>query len=822
MPVTDTNPNIFSNRADLDTAINEWISDEVSAKATYGDINTWNVSQITDFSELFYNKINFNSDISSWDVSNGTDFSYMFDNADAFNQDIGSWDVSNGTNFEMMFFSAEAFNQDIGSWDVSSGNNFWGMFRATNSFNQDLGSWDVSNGTDFKWMFARTGVFNQDISRWDVSSGTDFNSMFLEAKVFNQDISSWDVSNGNNFMWMFKWDPGNETDNNYAFNQDISSWNIKSDAVLTEMFENASNMLGRGWSSTPSADDFLAVGGLIPTLTTSEISDDGSKLILTFSENIFLAAGATFSALQVTVDGSTNNPVTAVNTANAELQATLSDKILNGQQITFDYLSSAQIIQDSNGNYLDTVSSQSVSNLSNVIGYVNGSAYEGDFHVMDGGMKMTGASHGAGTDQIIYSSIAESMPGTGESVASTWSYKYEGVLSLIENKTWSDDTNATVKPLEIDSDSSGNLYILGSVTKPNNSGPMGMGEDFLGNTLTVLTSTGTHTRTIEILNSDDGKSYLNSHREHLATSSNGTTLVNTNKKAILIDSQSNITTLIDEPLVANQWEYVDQLQSASFYDGSFYLQHGGNILRYSETGVLQETINSGWDNVGANTSGNGIQFDVGQDIIAVAENRQYQGGYGVNNGYFYVLEKNNGDWVQSTAIQVGHTALAAKIDHSENSVYVIGEGPSAGDGYLAKFEKDSQGNWSQSWFSSDSDSYLFNKLDITSNSQILIAGRTGSGGYSAAYDADSNQTERLMDDSSEVKASIDHATSSNGTRSIISITRSSISRSIINIPCSCIPCSSIFCSSIFCRGTRSITLRKIRSLIIYITITRPY
>ena len=144
-------------------------------------------------------------------------------------------------------------------------------------------------------------------------------------------------------------------------------------------------------------------------------------------------------------------------------------------------------------------------------------------------------------------------------------------FSLIENKTWSDDTNATVKPLEIDSDSNGNLYILGSITKPNNSGPMmGMGEDFLGNTLTVLTSTGTHIRTIEILNSDDGKSYLNSHREHLATSSNGTTLF-TNKKAILIDSQSNITTLIDEPLVANQWEY-RSTSIASFYDGSFYLQ----------------------------------------------------------------------------------------------------------------------------------------------------------------------------------------------------------------------------------------------------------
>ena len=48
------------------------------------------------------------------------------------------------------------------------------------------------------------------------------------------------------------------------------------------------------------------------------------------------------------------------------------------------------------------------------------------------------------------------------------------------------------------------------------------------------------------------------------------------------------------------------------------------------------------------------------------------------------------------------------------------------------------------WFSSDPDSYVFNKLDITTDSQILVAGWTGSGGFSAAYDKNGNQTEQLM------------------------------------------------------------------------------
>ncbi|NBR40695.1 MAG: BspA family leucine-rich repeat surface protein, partial [Alphaproteobacteria bacterium] len=58
---------------------------------------------------LFGDKRTFNEDISHWDVSSVTDMSQMFVGAEVFNQDLGAWDVSNVTNTFGMFYLASAF-----------------------------------------------------------------------------------------------------------------------------------------------------------------------------------------------------------------------------------------------------------------------------------------------------------------------------------------------------------------------------------------------------------------------------------------------------------------------------------------------------------------------------------------------------------------------------------------------------------------------------------------------------------------------------------------------------------------------------------------
>jgi surface protein len=220
-------------RDELKDAVDEWIDDSDSANSTYGEINTWDTSLITDMLYLFYDT-SFNGDISDWDVSSVNNMEWMFAYAYNFNQDISDWDVSSVNNMEWMFAEASTFNQDISDWDVSSLTEMSGMFYYAENFNQDISDWDVSSVTNMDSMFYSATSFNQDISDWDVSSVTDMAWMFDSAESFNQDISDWDVSSVTDMAWMF----GNAT----SFNQDISGWDVSSVTDMGYMFYSADDL----------------------------------------------------------------------------------------------------------------------------------------------------------------------------------------------------------------------------------------------------------------------------------------------------------------------------------------------------------------------------------------------------------------------------------------------------------------------------------------------------------------------------------------------------------------------------------------------------
>ncbi len=71
-------------------AVNLWCDNKDNAIEIYGHISEWDVSRVTDMSNLFKQKINFNEDISKWNVSNVTYMNNMFYEARLFNQNINT------------------------------------------------------------------------------------------------------------------------------------------------------------------------------------------------------------------------------------------------------------------------------------------------------------------------------------------------------------------------------------------------------------------------------------------------------------------------------------------------------------------------------------------------------------------------------------------------------------------------------------------------------------------------------------------------------------------------------------------------------------
>jgi surface protein len=197
------------------------------------NIGSWDVSNVTNMSYMFYFATAFNQPLESWDVSNVTNMYYMFTNASAFNEPLGSWDVSNVTGMNYMFNGATAFNQPIGSWNVSNVTSMDDMFAGASTFNQPIGSWNVSNVDDMEVMFADASAFNQPIGSWDVSNVTDMESMFAGASAFNQNIGSWNVSNVTRMEYMFEYAS--------AFNQPLGSWDVSSVTDMSGMFYKATS-----------------------------------------------------------------------------------------------------------------------------------------------------------------------------------------------------------------------------------------------------------------------------------------------------------------------------------------------------------------------------------------------------------------------------------------------------------------------------------------------------------------------------------------------------------------------------------------------------
>ena len=154
----------------IDTAVDAWRDDPAASKARYGSIASWDVSEVTDLSKLFYNQAAFNGDLSCWEVGQVKYMDGMFAGATSFNGDLSRWNVGRVTYMEYMFHSATSFNGDLSRWDVGQVKSMHTMFAGATSFNGDLSRWDVGQVESMSCMFMGATSFTHQLDgAWSTS-----------------------------------------------------------------------------------------------------------------------------------------------------------------------------------------------------------------------------------------------------------------------------------------------------------------------------------------------------------------------------------------------------------------------------------------------------------------------------------------------------------------------------------------------------------------------------------------------------------------------------------------------------------------------------
>lgn len=138
---------IFSTGYELKSAIKylRFLRDSETQAFDYGPMSSWDVSRVTDFSDLFRGMTSFNpqpgtsDDISQWDTGAATTFDRMFERCCLFNLHL-PWNTLKVDTMHSVFRGCTLFNNggQPFTWHTGSVLSMNSMFRDCKSWNQDL------------------------------------------------------------------------------------------------------------------------------------------------------------------------------------------------------------------------------------------------------------------------------------------------------------------------------------------------------------------------------------------------------------------------------------------------------------------------------------------------------------------------------------------------------------------------------------------------------------------------------------------------------------------------------------------------------------
>ena len=297
------------------------------------DVESWDVTNVTDMSNMFNGAEAFNANLGNW-TDNGTtenvkNMSNMFNGAISFIGDgISRWNVSGVSDMSYMFMNTTIFNaSNLGNWTVTNVKSMNSMFRNSSyrGTGQNVGSWaGINNVTNMAAMFNGAGVFNSNFNGtfWNKLKG-NLSDMFNRAHSFegaNSSINSWDVSGVTNMRGMFE--VATSCYNNALFTSDLTSWNITNVPINLNTFNATSFFYTSGPDGADTTfSDPSSPFGLPPRNVTAVVID--------------LSASITWTAPAGTVTGYdiSSNPATTLRSTTGT--SVIFPSLSNGTSYTF-------------------------------------------------------------------------------------------------------------------------------------------------------------------------------------------------------------------------------------------------------------------------------------------------------------------------------------------------------------------------------------------------------------------------------------------------------------------------------------------------------
>ena len=237
----------------LRNLVAKWTLDKTRTEMQHGPLSEWDVSYVTDMSELFKGNTK-NPDIRKWDMSNvvhaermfkDSGFAYPIDNKDfsslqsATQMFDGSYTgracgkhlSRAGAKSKLSIKGANGIDNCLVDTNIHSVAGEWWTDRV-NTWNiyGHIDDWDVTEVTNMDGLFKNQLFTTESLSNWHTGSVTIMYAMF-EGSNFNGDIRFWDVRKVTSFSRMFY--------NNAVFNHDLSRFEVFS--------KDASDMTNSGF-----------------------------------------------------------------------------------------------------------------------------------------------------------------------------------------------------------------------------------------------------------------------------------------------------------------------------------------------------------------------------------------------------------------------------------------------------------------------------------------------------------------------------------------------------------------------------------------------